>query len=69
MRQQRHDILFQLAQLLDIKGIIPADVDQHLDAAIEFQQRLRCGRLGAGALQRAEGEHGGCCSPRVLSPL
>jgi len=35
------NLLFDLLELLRVEALVPADVDQHLDAAVEFQQRLR----------------------------
>lgn len=55
--KKRRNLLLKLLQLRCIKYLVPADIDQHFDAPIELQQRLRCTRFGLRSLQRSEGEH------------
>lgn len=44
------DVLLEVAKLVDAEGLVPADVDEDFDAAVEFEEGLRCaaGGLGAG---------------------
>lgn len=43
------DMLFEVAELLDVKGLVPADIDEDFDAAVELEKRLggAAGRLSA----------------------
>jgi hypothetical protein len=50
-------ILFNLLELRRIETLIPADVDEHLDAAVELQQGLRRGRRALRTEQGREVEH------------
>lgn len=52
------DLLFQLLELVDVKGLVPAEADEDLYAAVELEEGLGRGRLRLGALQRGEVEHG-----------
>jgi hypothetical protein len=52
------DVLLNLLQLLRVEALVPAHVHEHLDAAIELQQRLRRRRRRLRAQQRREGKHG-----------
>ena len=51
-------VLFQLPELFHVKRLVPAHVNQDFDASIKLEQRLRCHRVGQGALEGAEAEHG-----------
>lgn len=51
-------LLLQLLELVAAKGLVPSQINQHLDPPIELQERLRRERLRQSALERAEGEHG-----------
>lgn len=52
------DVLLNVDELFGVQRLVPADIDEDLDASIQLQQRLRRSRLGLGAQQRREGEHG-----------
>ena len=50
-------LLLELLELLGIERLIPANVDQHLDAAVELQDGLDGRRLGPRSLQGRKREH------------
>lgn len=45
-------------ELLNIEALVPAHVNEHLDAAIELEKRLRCWRRRLRTEQGCEVEHG-----------
>jgi len=55
--KKRRNLLLKLPQLRHIECLVPADIDEYFDAAIELQKRLRRTRFRLGSLQRREGEH------------
>ena len=52
------DVSLNVLELVDGEGLVPADVDEDLDAAVKLEQRLRGGRGRVGAEQGREVEHG-----------
>ena len=52
------NVLLEVSQLLDLKRLVPANVDENFDAAVELEEGLggAAGRLGAG--EGCEVEHG-----------
>lgn len=51
------DILLKLLQLIDIKGLVPANINEDFDTTVKFQQGLGSSGLGKSPLEGAEGEH------------
>lgn len=51
-------VLFEFFQLVDMERLVPADVNEDFDTAIQLQEGLRGGRLGKSPLEGAKGEHG-----------
>ena len=43
------DVLLEVAELVDAEGLVPADVDEDLDPAVEFEEGLGCTAGGLGA--------------------
>lgn len=55
---QRDHEPFQLRQHSHIEGLVPANVDEDLDAIIQFQQRLTSWRVRLGPEEWGKMEHG-----------